>query len=176
MRKSRSIQASVLLWPALLIIVLAVTSPAKASGPFDGNWTFRYSCDGITGLFAERCLRGDGDSFSLLRLTQNGNRICGDHVATAYGQNKVDEGDLTGDGPSIYGTLAGNVATVHFRAWTGAIGVATITRRKDSIVWHVVKPIKEQNWFPADAVMNRLVSNVEYRPTTCGVAQINPAK
>jgi hypothetical protein len=166
---------SVLPWFALLSITLAVTCPAKASGPFDGDWTFKYSCDSATGPYAERCLRGEGDSFSLYGLTQNGGRICGYHVATAYGQNKVDEGDLDGKGPSIYGTVTGNVATVQFRsAWTGAIGVATITLRNDSIVWHVVKRIDQQNWFPDDAALSRSISDVPYVPTTCAVAQMNP--
>lgn len=174
MRKNRPVQISVRPWFALMVITLAVTCPAKASGPFEGNWTFKYSCDGATGPYAEQCLRGEGDSFSLYELTQDGNRICGYHVATAYGQKKVDEGDLTGSGPSIYGTVADNVATVQFRAWTGAIGVATITLRKDSIVWHVVKRIDEQNWFPDDAALSRVISDLSYPSTTCGIAQVNP--
>lgn len=135
---------------------------------------FKYSCDGTTGAYAESCLRGDGDYFALVNLTQSRDRICGTHLLTAYGQKKIDEGDLAGGGPSIYGTVVGNVATVRFRStWTGAIGIATITVDKASIVWHVTKPIKEQNAFPDDAVLSGGIPNLTYRSTRCGAAPDN---
>jgi hypothetical protein len=171
MRKNRFAQKSVFLWTALLFIAFVVARPANASGPFDGNWVFKYSCDGATGPYAESCLRGDGDFFALTGLTQDGERICGSHLLSAYGQKKIDEGDLAGGGPSIYGTIAGNVATVQFRStWTGTIGVATITLWRSSIVWHVIKPITEHNAFPNDAVLSRDMPNLPYRSTPCGPA------
>jgi hypothetical protein len=171
MHKNRTVQTSVFLG-AVLLIALGITRPAEASGAFDGNWIFKYSCNGTTGEFADQCRRGEGDSFVLLNLTESGSRVCGYHLATGYGHNKVDEGDLDGGGPSIYGAVSGDTATVRFRsAWTGAIGVATITRRKGSIVWHVVKPPTEQSLFPDDAVLSKYnISRLPYRPTLCGAA------
>lgn len=166
---SRQLFGSVLLWFLLLNQAAASPSIANASELFDGNWQMNYSCARATGLFAERCLRGEGDYFQLWDLTQHGNLICGFHVATAYGQSKVDEGDLAGDGPSIYGNVNGNVATVHFRsAWTGSIGTATITRMKTMIVWHVIEPIGDPIWFPNEAVLSREASPLHYKPTACG--------
>lgn len=173
MCKNRSVRFFVLPCATLLIFALAAMCPAKASGLFEGDWTFKYSCDNATSPYAEQFLRGEGDFFSLYRLTQDGNRICGYHIATSYGQQKVDEGDLTGRGPSIAGTVTGNVATVRFRAWTGAIGVATITLRNGSLAWHVVKRIDGQNWFPDDALLSRDVSHSSYIPIACGSAQIS---
>jgi hypothetical protein len=168
MHKSRLVERYVLLPAVLVLIVLAMPRPARASGPFDGNWTFKYSCEPATDLFADRCLRGEGDSFALFDLTQEGDHICGYHVATGYGQNKVDEGDLDGGGPSIYGTVVGNVATVRFRsARTKAFGVATITRNKTMIVWRVTKPISGLNLFPDEAVLSRDVSALAYQPLVC---------
>jgi hypothetical protein len=174
MHKNRIVHKSVFLGSALFI-ALGITRPAEASGSFDGNWTFRYSCDGATGTFAEQCLRGEGDSFLLVNLTQIGGRICGYHIATGDGRNRIDEGDLDGKGPSIYGTVAGNVATVQFRsAWTGTVGVATITLLKDSIAWHVVRPIEQLNWFPDDAVLTHDTSRLRYRPIPCDAAAVSP--
>lgn len=107
--------------------------------------------------------------FCIIRSHQKGNRICGTHVATAYGENKVDEGDLTGDAPSIYGTVVRNVATVQFRARTGALGIATITPVKGSLVWHVVKPAGGETWFPDDASLNRDTSVQSYHAANCDV-------
>lgn len=171
MLKNHSVQRYVFLG-SVLFVALSVTRPAEASGAFDGNWTIKYSCEGTTGPYADQCRRGEGDSFTLVNLTENGSRICGYHVATGYGQNKVDEGDLDGGGPSIYGAVSGYSATVHFRsAWTGAIGIAIITRRKDSIIWHVVKPLSEQSVFPDDAVLSKDISPLPYRPIPCDTAQ-----
>jgi hypothetical protein len=177
MRKNRLCQTSALAWLALLPVTLILAQTANASGPFDGNWMFKHSCDGAAGPYAESCLRGDGDFFALVNLTQDGDRICGRHLLTAYGQKKVDEGDLGGDSPSIYGTVARNVATVRFRStWTGTTGTATITLDKASIVWHVTEPIKEQNAFPTDAVLSAGMPNLPYRSTSCGAAPDNVQK
>jgi hypothetical protein len=177
MHNRRMVQVTALLWRAALLIALAAPLPAMASASFEGNWVFKYSCSNATGIFAERCLRGEGDYFELFDLTQDGDRICGYHVATAYGQNKVDEGDLDGAGPSIYGTVAGRVATVQFRsAWTGAIGVATMTLDKGSVIWHVVKPAGGQNGFPDDAPLNRDLSQRSYRTTICDAAPARSAE
>ncbi|WP_234775616.1 hypothetical protein [Paraburkholderia tropica] len=169
MNRRRLIQISALPWLVTLLAVFVVVRPAMASGSFDGNWVFKYSCDGATGSYGEQCRQGEGDSFALFNLTQKGNRICGTHVATAYGENKVDEGDLTGDAPSIYGTVVGNVATVQFRARTGALGIATITPVKGSLVWHVVKPAGGETWFPDDASLNRDTSVQSYHAANCDV-------
>ncbi|MFM0644139.1 hypothetical protein PQR14_07390 [Paraburkholderia bryophila] len=170
MHENRIFQTFVFL-SSVLFIALGTTRPAEASGAFDGNWIFKYSCNGTTGVFADRCRRGEGDSFTLINLTESGNRVCGYHVATGYVQNKVDEGDLDGGGPSIYGAVSGDTATVRFRsAWNGAVGIATMTRRKGSIVWHVVKPLTEQSVFPDDAVLSKYISRLPYRPTPCDAA------
>lgn len=170
MDRKRVIPRLSLPWLLALLAGLTVVCPAMANGSFDGSWLFKYPCDGATGLYAESCRRGEGDSFALFDLTQKGDRICGTHVATADGQSKVDEGDLTGDGPSIYGTVVGTVATVQFRARNGALGIATITPVKDALVWHVVKPVDGESWFPDDASLVRYPSASSYHATNCDVA------
>ncbi len=43
-------------------------------------------------------------------------------------------------------------------------------------VWHVVKGIDDQNWFPDDAVLNRDASNQSTTPTVCWEVQVNPTQ
>ena len=154
----------------MLFFLAKITMPAFAlepPGPFSGNWSHEYSCDGATGVYADRCKEGDRDVFQL-NLTQEARQICGFHVATGQLGNKVDEGDLSGNGPSIFGTVDGNVATIHFRSTgTGEVGEATLTLTHDTLIWHVLQPSKNESWIPNDAVLNRADFPGGFQKTEC---------
>jgi len=160
-----------LLIATLLICWAQFSFAAPEPSLFTGNWEMRYPCTpGMTEPFLKRCQTGEGDSFSLLNVTQRKERICGYHVATAYGTNKVDEGEQDGLGPSINGAVHATIAVVTFRSTRGgSLGQATITRRGDTLVWHVTKPIVgAESYFPRDAVLSRYVGSAKYRAVDCG--------
>lgn len=149
---------SVLIMLAIGYLATPVPAAAGNGKPFKGNWVLVYPCKNATGLYAERCHQGARDMFSLYDLTQVGAQLCGYHLATAHLGNRVDEGDLSGNGPSIYGVVHGNVARIRFRSGrTGEIGHATLTRKADTLVWHVTKPLQrwEESWIPNDAVLRK---------------------
>jgi hypothetical protein len=155
----------------MAFFLVRITMPVVAqssSVSFDGNWSFLYSCERATGVYADRCAQGERDAFALYDLTQEAGQICGYHLATGHLGDRVDEGDLSGAGPSVYGTVRGNVAIVHFRSTlTGEVGKATITRTGDTLVWHVVQSLKGESWFPDGAVLSRDNSMVKYRKIEC---------
>jgi len=128
---------------------------------FAGDWSIVYSCENATGAYAERCRQGARDGFYLYKLTQEGRTLCGYHLATGQMGNRIDDGSLSGEGPSIHGTIRGKTAEVEFRSGrTGEVGRGTLTRNGDTLVWHVTRPLKtaEQNWIPSDAVLQKSAS------------------
>lgn len=137
---------------------LCVAGPAMGQGTqstFDGEWEIIYPCTGATGPYIDRCEEGMRDVFNL-RLTQQGQLVCGYHLVTGHLGNRVDEGDLGPPGPSINGTASGNVATLNYRsARTGEVGQATLTRKGNTVVWHALRPLNDDNWFPDDAVLRK---------------------
>ncbi len=127
--------------------------------PLAGDWSMAYSCENATGVYAKRCQQGTRDGFYLYELTQEGRTLCGYHLATGQMGNRIDDGYLSGDGPSVHGTVQGKTAQVAFRSGrTGEVGRATLTRDGDTLVWHVTRPIKtaDENWIPSDAVLQRV--------------------
>jgi len=135
---------------------LCVAGPAIGQGTqstFDGEWEIVYPCEGATEPYLERCQQGVRDVFNL-SLIQQGRLVCGYHLVTGHLGNRVDEGDLGPPGPSVNGTVSGNVAVLNYRsARTGETGQATLTRTGDTVVWHVSRPLPDDNWFPDDAVL-----------------------
>lgn len=160
------------LLPALVGTLFA-TAPVwgqNAPAPFDGEWAFTYSCETATGAYADRCKQGSRDEFRL-SLLQQGRRVCGYHLATGQLGNRVDEGDLAGPGPSVIGTATGNVVTLTFKsARTGEMGQATLIRDGDTIVWHVTQPLREDNWFPNDAVLKMQAAQPRFPAMRCEAA------
>jgi hypothetical protein len=135
-----------------LALLLVATSNASAS-PIDGQWKVVWSCDGVTGVYAERCANGERDFF-WLELRTAGPSICGFHIATGQMGSKVDEGDLLDGAPTIVGSLNGNAAQVSFRAVRGATGVASIRVTGEKLEWKILKQ-SEDSWFPKNAVLTK---------------------
>lgn len=152
--------------------LLGVAIPALAqdrSPPFEGEWEIKYSCEGATEPYIERCRQGVRDVFNL-SLIQQGQRVCGYHLVTGHLGNRVDEGDLGPPGPSVTGFASGNVATLNYRsARTEEMGQARLTRTGDTIIWHVLRPLHDDNWFPDDAVltMKNPMSRYSPKPASC---------
>jgi hypothetical protein len=106
----------------------------------------------------------------LLTLKQQGQFVCGYHLTTGHLGNRVDESDRPG--PSVNGTAKGAVATLTYRSGrTGEIGQATLTRKGGSIVWHVTRPLQNDNWFPDDAVLKKRSTRTSQAPASCESTQ-----
>ncbi|AOZ06275.1 hypothetical protein [Cupriavidus malaysiensis] len=151
---------------ALVVMAAFTGQHAQASepgekAPFTGDWSMIYSCENATGVYAARCQQGIRDGFYLYKLTQEGRALCGYHLATGQMGNRIDDGYLSGEGPSIHGIIQGKTAEVEFRSGrTGEVGRAILTRDGDTLIWHVTRHIKtaEENWIPSDAVLQRAES------------------
>jgi hypothetical protein len=136
---------------------------------FDGNWIMKYSCESIDNVDQRKsCQNGQADVFMLYDMSTNGGIICGYHLATMGLHAKVDEGDLDGKGPSIFGKLEKYGAVVHFRsAVTGEVGDATLTLQDGQIHWEITKNSPSLNWFPIRAVLSRYSGPLRYQKISC---------
>lgn len=153
-----------------LLCAAGPTSGQTTQSSFDGEWEIIYSCAGATEPYIERCQQGVRDMF-MLNLKQQGQFVCGYHLATGHLGNRVDESDQPR--PSVNGKANGAVATLTYRSGrTGEIGQATLTRNRDSVVWHVTRPLQDDNWFPDDAVLNKKNTRTSQAPASCGPTQI----
>ncbi|MHC6050360.1 hypothetical protein ACYT84_01085 [Ralstonia solanacearum] len=158
--------------PAIVGALFAAGLACGQDAPltFDGEWAVTHSCEGATGPYAERCAQGMRDVFHL-SLLQQGRHVCGYHLATGHLGNRIDEGDLAGPGPSVMGTATGNVVTLTFKsARTGELGQATLIKDGDTIVWHVTQPLREDNWFPDDAVLKKQSAAPGHPAMSCEAA------
>lgn len=149
-------------WPMKLAfaLLLGTVSAVAVAGqsPFTGDWKHVWSCKGATGIYAQRCASGIRDEFEL-NLIASGHRICGLHFATAQLQNKVDEGDLAGPGPSITGTFSGDTAHVQFHSTWGGSGTAKLTLRGDTLHWKIMQE-QGMAWLPIDAQLAKVSESV----------------
>ena len=141
--------------PLLLLTLLLCCRDSAAASAFDGLWEVRFSCDGATGVYAERCRQGQRDGFQL-NLWSSTSRLCGLHMATAYLGNRVDEAGDPED-PSVQGALHQGFAIVHFRSSWGGQGSASLQRRGRQLVWQILAqdPGGEPSWLPQRAVLSR---------------------
>jgi len=137
----------------LFAAALACASIASGAcaGPFDGVWSITFGCDeNSSPLCRER-----PDSFSLT-LWSTGRNLCGNKVATAYGQNKIEEDD--GDDPTIIGKSAGARAIVTFTDSEGGSGRARLSLRGRQLGWHIIALTQGtggDDYLPQDAVLTR---------------------
>ena len=157
----KQITLVILTWVAL------VTMAQADSSTIDGDWKLVWSCEGATGMYAERCKEGDRDYFELY-LWSTGNRLCGVHAATAQLGNKVDEDENT-DIPWLTGSFKGNSATVIFHSGEKATGKATIKVIKNKLYWKVTKQESDPNdqfsfsWIiPKEAILLRQADSESY--------------
>ena len=138
---------------------------------FDGDWVRQYSCDDyhMSADDVKRCKEdGTADSFGLYSLTQEGDRICGLHVATADLTRRVDDAESV----SVYGAVKGGVAKVRFKSARSDddddFGEATLKRVGDTLIWTKIKALKGEDLFPDRAVLSRAAGNDPYEPIHCG--------
>ncbi len=151
--RHRSPARSVKLAFALLLGTVPAIAVAS-QGSFTGVWKREWSCKGATGFYAQRCASGIRDVFELTVIA-SGHSICGLHFATAQLQNRVDEGDLVGTGPSITGTFSGDTAHLQFHSSWGGSGTATLTLHGNSLHWQIVRE-QGMAWLPIEAHLKRV--------------------
>ncbi|WP_206953769.1 hypothetical protein [Trinickia acidisoli] len=155
----------------LFMTAMQPSFAAGAGHPFDGNWVHQYSCNDyhMTPDDVKLCKKdGTADSFELDNLTQEGDRICGSHVATGNLTKRIDEWDA---GASINGIVKGGVAKVRFKSSLSDdendFGEATLKRVGDTLVWTKTKGLKGEDWFPDKAVLSRAGGKPRYEPMHC---------
>jgi len=137
-------------WVAVLIVASAGPGvPASASAaPLDGHWKLwlDYPCKASD----KACLNRPSDWFALY-LWSSGNHICGQHQATAYFGNQVDEDE--GADTSIFGTFNGNQAEVAWKSSWGGSGHAKLDVEGGRLKWHVTDKDEGVSYYPVDAVL-----------------------
>jgi hypothetical protein len=117
---------------------LAIGAAQAKPEVIDGQWLFRYPCDRLTGMYADRCKAGEGDFFQLF-LRKSGNEVCGSYALTTQGQNHVDEGEVK-DWTFVE---TKSTAAYHVRfLFDGDSGEATIRVDDAGLHWDVIKETK----------------------------------
>jgi hypothetical protein len=140
---------------ALLAVCSLWAGPGNAAST-DGQWKVVWPCTEASGPYKDRCSNHSYWDYFELDLWSEGDRLCGDHAATAHLQNKVDETGDEMDGPSIRGDVTGDTARVSFRSPWGATGQATIRIDGDQLRWDIITRDKGQSWIPEHEVLHRV--------------------
>jgi hypothetical protein len=123
---SRCVFALSCLLPALLACA-PIQSVRAAKPAFDGAWSVLWCGDRTD---PERECGG----FNLY-LTQEGDRLCGEHQVATEGLARLDEGQPG----TVLGVVSGNKATVAIDATrSGAKYLATAERSGDRLRWRIV--------------------------------------
>ena len=139
------------------VILLTLYSSAHGS-PFDGEWKVIFDCTGATGIYAEKCARGNRDIF-YLSLKSSEENICGSHLATAHLNNRVDSGEqAAGNKPTIIGSYKGNLATVKYQSALGGGGLAEMKIENSQLHWKVIEEDTGRSWFPDEAILKKISS------------------
>jgi uncharacterized protein len=135
-----------------------------SASPLVGVWKKEYSCDQLSGIYAERCKQGKRDKFQL-SIVVEGNNICALHVIWANMGNRVDEvEDLQ---PSMTGKTNGNTATVRFSSTWGGTGTATLRVQGSELHWKVSGKNEGESWIPDEAVLVRVPAVAYDRMPEC---------
>lgn len=129
-----------------------------------GFWEKTFTCDGLSGIYAERCKQGARDRFQL-SIVVLGGRICALHAVSANMGNRVDE--VEDRQPSMTGTTAGNDATVHFRSTWGGTGTAVLHIEGKALHWKATPGNQEPSYIPDDAVLQRVPAGPSDRMPEC---------
>ncbi|MFS2217973.1 lysozyme inhibitor LprI family protein [Telluria sp. Tellsp104] len=132
--------------------------------PLVGIWKKEYSCDQLSGIYAERCKQGQRDKFQLSIVVQ-GDNVCALHVVWANMGNRVDEiEDLQ---PSMTGKTNGNTATIRFSSTWGGTGTATLRVQGSELHWKVSGKDEGESWIPDEAVLVRVPAVASDRMPEC---------
>ena len=132
--------------------------------PLVGIWKREYSCDQLSGMYAERCKQGERDKFQL-SIVVHGDNVCALHVVWANSGNRVDEvEDLQ---PSMTGKTDGNTATIRFSSTWGGTGTATLRVQGGELHWKVSGKDEGETWIPDEAVLVRVPAIGFDRMPTC---------
>lgn len=135
-----------------------------SASPLTGVWKKEFSCDGLSGIYEERCRQGQRDKFQL-SIVVDGERVCGLHVVWARMGSRIDE--VEGEEPSMTGVARGNAATVRFRStWDGS-GTASLRADGDTLVWKVSTKGAGESWIPDEAVLQRIPAGPTDRMPAC---------
>lgn len=141
-----------------------VRTASPGASPIAGVWQKVYSCERATGVYEDRCRRGDRDVFQLW-ITVSGDRICIDHLATGRLGNRVDQTQTLE--PSMNGTADGASATVRFvSAWEGT-GTASLRVQGNTLYWKVDTKDQGESWIPDEAVLSRAPAGAHGRMPAC---------
>lgn len=124
-----------------------------SNSPLAGVWKKEYSCDQLSGIYAESCKQGERDKFQL-SIVVEGDKVCALHVVWANMGNRVDE--VEDRHPSMTGKTNGNTATVRFSSTWGGTGTATLRVQGGELHWKVSGKDEGESWIPDDAVLVRV--------------------
>ncbi|TQK11422.1 lysozyme inhibitor LprI family protein [Herbaspirillum sp. SJZ107] len=138
---------------------------SASNSPLVGVWTKEFSCDPLSGIYAERCKQGQRDKFEL-SIVVEGDHVCALHVVWANMGNRVDE--IEDVQPSMTGKTDGNRATVRFTSTWGGTGAATLRVEGDSLHWKVTGKDNGESWIPDEAVLQRIPAGAYDRMPECG--------
>lgn len=149
------LRAYLMLTPMLLFV--PSLSQAKALAKLDGSWRFEYSCSQATGMYKDRCDKGERDYFTIDVATY-GVRVCETYEQTYQMGNHVNDGDFSGH-------IRAGIA--HVIANPDGDGKATMTWTAEKLHWHNLDAKPQFNMLPPDAVLTRQIPRPNYEPPTC---------
>ena len=119
------------------LMFLAGIAQAEDMADFTGTWMW-----------------SQGQESFVITLKQQGDKVGGTHTAIGQQGAKADDG-LDVDGPTIAGTVKGNVATVTFHTAypdSDGHGTATMTKNGDTLDWEITSSDGE-HYLPKKALM-----------------------
>jgi hypothetical protein len=123
----------------LLAILICAAAPdttladASTGSRLDGTWKFEYSCEGATGIYADRCAAGERDYFTLA-IVKDGGRYCGWYDMTFQMGNHDDAGDLS---DWTFTPMPDQAFYVHYHLY-GTVGEASIRVAGNELRWNLL--------------------------------------
>ncbi|GGX86332.1 hypothetical protein GCM10007386_16430 [Pseudoduganella dura] len=124
-----------------------------SASPIVGYWKIEHSCAHATGVYEERCKKGERDVF-MLAIQVDGDRVCIAHLATAQLHNRVDGSDDFE--MSMEGNASGSMASVRYRSAWGGTGTATLRVDRNTLRWKVETKDEGRSWIPDAAELRRV--------------------
>ncbi len=125
----------------ILTALLLFSGAARAEEMADFSGTWMWSA---------------GQESLVITLKQQGDKVAGTHTAVGQGGAKADDG-LDVAGPTIAGTVSGNVATVTFHSAypdSDGHGAVTMTLDGDTVDWQITSS-EGEHYLPKQATLHR---------------------